>query len=181
MPKEAKKTGAGCSFCDRLPSKHHTTLWRKDRSFAEGPRICETCINEALRLLREDNEHHACDIYVSTSKVHGRGVFAGKRILKGSYVGTYEGVDNGEVTRSNEPYVIFSYDDDDEEAHSWRIGTNEFRFLNHSDDANLEMDEDYHFWATRTIKRDEELTWYYGPEFSAKVAKAKRRKAKVRR
>jgi uncharacterized protein len=171
----AKATKPACSFCDRPASRQHTTLWRHGSTLRAGPNICETCVMQALSILQEEVEESRCDVYVSTSPVHGRGVFAGQRIKKGTYVGTYEGHDNGDVTWNNSRYVIYHYDDTVEEPTSWRIGTNEFRFLNHSDDPNLEMDEDYHFWARRTIKKDEELTWYYGEEFAQEVSQKRRR------
>jgi SET domain-containing protein len=136
---------------------------------------------QAVSILQEEIEKTRCVVYVATSPIHERGVFAGQYIRKGTYVGTYEGVDDGDVTRSNERYVIYNYDEEDPAAEptGWRVGTNEFRFLNHFDDPNLEMDENYHFWAARTIKKDEELTWYYGEEFAERVSKKRRRRRGV--
>lgn len=173
MSRKSKKPC--CSFCDRPTARSHTTLHRYGRTRRQGPNICETCIMQAVSILQEKVEESRCDVYVSTSPVHGRGVFAGQRISKGTYVGTYEGWDDGEVTWGNSRYVIYHYDESDEEPSTWRVGTNEFRFLNHSDDPNLEMDEDYHFWATRTIRKGEELTWYYGEEFARELATKSRR------
>jgi hypothetical protein len=166
---------AKCSFCDAGESLSCTVLHRVDRDPREGPFICERCVAQANAVLREEREEEGHPVYVSTSEVHGRGVFAARRIPKGAYVGTYEGLDDVDFDGHLERYVIFMFDEgaDDDEPSTWRLGTNEFRFLNHDDDANLEMDESYHFWATRTIKRDEELTWFYGEEFSENWAKKK--------
>lgn len=167
-----KPTKPTCSFCDELGSEMAPLL---HRDAEKGPWICQRCVWAAVECLNEEEDETRCDVYVSTSPIHERGVFAGQFIRKGTYVGTYQGVDDGPIRRSNEAYVIYNYEeedpDDDAEPIGWRVGTNEFRFLNHSDDPNLEMDEHYHFWARRNIRRNEELTWYYGEEFSRKKAK----------
>lgn len=151
-----------CSFCGR-PHSDASALYSAN---PEGPRICERCVALAIEHWNEDVENTRCDVYVSPSPIHQRGVFAGEHIREGSYVGTYQGIDNGEVRDSNETYVIYDTEGDVEEAKSWRIGTNEFRFLNHSEKPNLEMDDEFHFWALRDIAPHEELTWHYGEDFS---------------
>lgn len=45
-------------------------------------------------------------------------------------------------------------------------GSNELRFVNHSDRPNCEMDG-RDLYAMHDIGRDEEITIYYGDEFSA--------------
>lgn len=173
------KKGA-CSFCDRPDEAGGPTILHRNRHKKVGPWICEICVNQAASIISEEIDETRCAVYVSTSRIHGRGVFAGQRIFEGTYVGTYEGWDDCSFSWANEQFVIYNYetkeDEDSDEATSWRLGTNEFRFLNHSDDANLEMDENYHFWALRTIKKDEELTWYYGEAFDKDTKKKSKKK-----
>ncbi|MBX2837448.1 MAG: SET domain-containing protein-lysine N-methyltransferase [Gammaproteobacteria bacterium] len=98
-----------------------------------------------------------CEIYVGSSEIHGKGVFAGESIKKNTSVGFLEGV----PTKRNGMHVLWI---DDSEG--WRV-TNKFRFLNHSSSPNLEIDvagEKPQAIALRTIKRDEELTFDYGWE-----------------
>lgn len=161
--RKVSKPKRACSFCDASEGDGIEILWVRP---VRGPFICEACVWHAVEILQEGEERSSPDVYVMHSKIHGRGVFAGQRIAKGTYVGTYSGIDNGKLTRHNERYAIFSYDHETDEEVGWRVGTNDFRFLNHSDDANLWMDEHFHFYAERAIKKDEELTWYYGDDFS---------------
>jgi hypothetical protein len=161
-------TVEACSFCGALESDTESLLISQDGL----THICDQCLFEGLMHIQQDLEQVACDVYVSVSKIHGRGVYSNQYIRKGTYVGTYYGVDGGDITNNNFPYVIFNYDEKGEET-GHRVGTNEFRFLNHSENANLVMDENWHFWAACNIKKDEELTWYYGDEFND--GKGKRR------
>ena len=175
--KKAKKAPNACSFC-WTPERADFELMYQHAT--KGPWICRDCVWRAVELINEEIEDHRCVVYVATSQIHERGVFSGQYIRKGTYVGTYSGHDDGPITRRNQRYVMYSYHTVTGEEDGWRTGTNEFRFLNHSDDPNLEMDGEFHFWARRNIKKDEELTWYYGTEFSEVMAK-KKAKAKRRR
>jgi SET domain-containing protein len=108
-------------------------------------------------------------VYVARSGIHGKGVFAGKSFVKGERVGYYRGYST-KVTSEENPFVIEMYDED-EVLTGYRMGTNQFRFVNHSADPNLDMDDDLVFWAVKDIAKDEELTWFYGPEFEADMQK----------
>lgn len=105
-------------------------------------------------------------IYVSQSSVHGSGVFAGEFIPAGSVVGKYT---SRRVSLRNEhPHTLIIYDHDTGEEIERRVGTNKFRYVNHSTAPNLDMiEETLEFVATRHIASHEELTWYYGDEFEA--------------
>lgn len=102
-------------------------------------------------------------IYLSTSSIHGRGVFAARDFQQGEVVGRYSSRKT-KLTAFDNPYVIEVYDDDGVLLEH-RIGTNDFRFINHSTTPNLEMGDDLVFIAARDIAKDEELTWFYGEEF----------------
>ena len=96
--------------------------------------------------------------YAATSPIHGTGLFAGKRIDAGTFIGVYEGVrtDNDGthvlwVEMKPEEWVGFD-------------GTNDLRFLNHSKSPNAELDGQ-ELYALRDIQKAEEITIDYGEWF----------------
>ena len=111
----------------------------------------------------------ARSVYTAPSGIHGKGVFAARSFKKGDRVGEYRSYPT-KVTSEENPFVIECYDDDGNLS-EYRMGTNAFRFVNHSDDPNLHMDDDLIFWAVKDIAKDDELTWYYGDEFEADMKK----------
>lgn len=89
------------------------------------------------------------------SAIHGRGVFAVRRIRRGSYIGTFE----GRETKEDGTYVLWLTD---EEGNETGIrGENELRYLNHSKTPNTEF-EGADLYATRNIQVGHELTLDYG-------------------
>jgi len=105
-------------------------------------------------------------IYVATSSVHGKGVFAARPLKKGEMVGRYE-TRKTKLTAEENPYVVEIYDDKGNLSEH-RIGINDFKYINHSTKANTDMvGDDLQMIALRDIDEDEELTWYYGDEFDA--------------
>ena len=107
-------------------------------------------------------------IYLSTSDIHGRGVFAAKTFEAGDSVGHYQSRKT-KLKAEDNPFVIEVYDEAGVLVEH-RIGTNEFRYINHSTNPNLEMGDDLEFIAARDIALDEELTWFYGEEFEQEMA-----------
>lgn len=103
---------------------------------------------------------------IRKSQIHGKGVYAGEDIAKGTYVGRYT---SRKVTKRVEnEYVLYIYDPDTGEETSRWLGTGKFKYVNHSTDANLEMEDDtFEFIAVCDIADGEELTWYYGDEYQA--------------
>ncbi len=98
-------------------------------------------------------------IVVKRSAIHGRGVFAKRRLRRNMLVGAYE----GERTDKNDTYVLW-YEDEDGTMVGID-GRNELRFLNHARDANAI------FWGNqlfvlRTIEPGTEITFDYGDEWS---------------
>lgn len=107
-------------------------------------------------------------IYLSTSNIHGKGVFAARPFKKGEVVGVYQSRKT-KLKAEDNPFVIEVYDEEGVLVQH-RIGTNEFRFVNHSTNPNLEMnDHTLQFYAVKDIAKDEELTWHYGEEFEAEI------------
>lgn len=99
------------------------------------------------------------DVYVTQSRIHGHGLFAGSQIPEGAYIGFYE----GEETTENGDHVLWVEQDNDDEWLGYD-GTNRLRFLNHSRSPNCELDGQ-ELYAARQIQVDEELTIDYGEGF----------------
>ena len=72
-------------------------------------------------------------IEIGTSPIHGRGLFASRRIRTGAYVATFE----GETTKENGMHVLWTLDEDGKEFGI--EGRNALRFLNHSRNPNSEF------------------------------------------
>ncbi len=100
-------------------------------------------------------------VYVDASRIHGRGLFARQAIPAGTLIGHYE----GKATQRNGRYVLWMEGPADGE---WQgiDGSNDLRFMNHSDRPNCEMDGT-DLYAARDIGAGEEITIDYGDEFSA--------------
>jgi uncharacterized protein len=94
-------------------------------------------------------------VYVATSCIHGRGVFAKRRIQKDEYIGSYA----GPAAKRNGKYVLWLTDADGRE-HGVR-GLNLLRYLNHASRPNAYFDG-VDLYAERVIKRDEEISFDYG-------------------
>jgi len=98
-------------------------------------------------------------IEVRSSAIHGRGVFARRRIRRGGYIGTFE----GRRTQSDGPHVLWVILEDGRQV--GLEGANELRFLNHARRANAE------FWgadlfAVRNIQPGCEVTLHYGDDWT---------------
>lgn len=96
-------------------------------------------------------------VFAADSTIHGTGLFANRKIRKGEYIGTYW----GPQTSSNDIYVLWVYEDQDDESSAiGRDGKNLLRFLNHSVPGNTEFDG-FDLYARISIKQGEELTFDY--------------------
>ncbi len=97
--------------------------------------------------------------YVAKSPIHGRGLFAKKKIRKGTRIGLYE----GERVARDDTYVLWVEDG----TGGWFgiQGENDLRFLNHANEPNAEFTGD-HLFAIRTISTDSEITFDYGPDWN---------------
>ncbi len=94
-------------------------------------------------------------VYVAPSAIHGLGLFARRPLPRETLIGTYL----GRPTRRNGKHVLWVWD---ESAERWEglDGTNEMRFLNHSDAPNAEFDG-FDLYSLRKIDKDEEITFDY--------------------
>jgi SET domain-containing protein len=96
--------------------------------------------------------------YVAESEIHGKGLFARRKIRKGTYLGEYDGPETGE----NGMHVLWAEMDDGE----WigRDGQNLLRYINHSEKPCAEF-AGFELFATCSIDVDQEITIHYGDEF----------------
>ena len=97
-------------------------------------------------------------VEVRQSRVHGKGVFARKRLRKGQRVGRFE----GDSTAQNGIYVLWLIDEHGTE--SGIRGRNALRFLNHGDSANAEFRDD-ELYVIRNIQTGAEVLIDYGEDW----------------
>ncbi len=98
-------------------------------------------------------------IEVRDSPIHGKGVFATRRVRRNTLLGVY----TGERTNENDTYVLWV---EDEDGNVFGIdGQNELRFLNHSRNANAIFYGDELF-ALRDIAPGTEITFDYGDDWA---------------
>jgi len=97
-------------------------------------------------------------VKVGGSPIHGRGLFANRRIRLGAYVATFE----GERTSQDGMHVLWTLDEDGNEIGI--EGRNALRFLNHSSTPNAEFIGD-ELHALRNIQSGTELTIHYGDDW----------------
>ncbi len=90
-------------------------------------------------------------LMVRQSAIHGLGLFAARRIRKGTIIGRIE----GRLSRRNGPHVLWIADSYGIEV------TNELRYINHSDTPNACYYDDATVVALRTIQAGEEITHNY--------------------
>ncbi len=101
-----------------------------------------------------DNRELRALVYMAPSPIHGKGLFARRRIDQGDYIGTYEGPD----AKRNGSHVLWVFEEGQEPV--GRRGLNLLRYLNH-DDAPLAEFDGFDLYALRTIEPDEEITINY--------------------
>ncbi len=96
--------------------------------------------------------------YADKSPIHGKGLFARKRIEPDTYLGTYDGPE----TEENGTYVLWV----EEEKDYWvgRDGKNLLRYLNHSEEPCAEFDG-FDLYAIKPIEPGQEVTINYGEDF----------------
>lgn len=89
--------------------------------------------------------------YVAESPIHGKGLFAAKRIKADVSLGRLHGM----LTDEDGTYILWLSDELGFEI------TNEFRFINHDSNPNCAL-TDTEVITLRAIEKDEELTHDYG-------------------
>jgi SET domain-containing protein len=123
---------------------------------------------------------------VRNSPIHGRGVFAGRTIRKGTCIVEYRGerISVREAERRpdsdpDNPYHTFLFELNDGRLIDASVRGNAARWINHSCDPNCEPFEDddgrVFIEARRTIRKGEELAYDYNLRLGGRItAKIKR-------
>lgn len=94
-------------------------------------------------------------LFVKSSDIHGKGLFAGEAIAAGEYIGTFR----GPATTVDGAHVLWLVDDDG--SSEGRRGTGTLKYLNHAGRPNAEF-HDWELYAIRDIAEGEEITIDYG-------------------
>jgi SET domain-containing protein len=95
---------------------------------------------------------------VKESSVHGRGLFATRRLRKEAFIATFEGT----LTTRDGTHVLWVLAEDGSE-YGIR-GENELRFLNHSSRPNAEF-RGADLYAVRNIQPGDEIKIHYGDDW----------------
>lgn len=112
-------------------------------------------------------------IVVRTSRIHGRGVYAGRNLKKGERIIEYKGeqiswreADRRPPSDADDPTHTFFFSlEDGKRVIDASVNGNAARWINHSCDPNCETEEDdgrVYIEALRDIKAGEELFYDYG-------------------
>ncbi len=96
--------------------------------------------------------------YVRKSLIHGRGLFAGRSIGRGRYIGSYA----GRRTSRNGRYVLWVPGNNGD--YEGIAGKNDLRFVNHSRRPNAAF-YGAELFSLRQIHPHEEITVNYGSDW----------------
>lgn len=92
-------------------------------------------------------------VYVKDSDIHGKGLFAKKKIKSGAIIGELK----GKPTKKDGPHVLWL--DDDKSGFKVQ---GVFKYINHDASPNACYYDDLTVVALKDIRKDEEITHYYG-------------------
>jgi hypothetical protein len=99
-------------------------------------------------------------VEVRQSRIHGKGIFARKRLREGQRIGRFE----GETTTRNGTYVLWLIDENGIDVGI--RGRNALRFLNHGRPANAEFQDD-ELYVIRNVQPGAELLIDYGESLTS--------------
>ena len=117
----------------------------------KGARAVEITPDRYSKSAAKNAKKMAKRTYVADSPIHGKGLFASKRIKAGVVLGRLHGM----LTDEDGTYILWL------NKHTGLEITNEFRFINHDSDPNCAL-TDTDVITLRAIEKDEELTHDYG-------------------
>lgn len=103
--------------------------------------------------------NHSSDsalFYVKESAIHGKGLFARKRIKEGQILGYIKGT----PTKKDGPHVLW-LDDLGQGIHV----ECDLKYINHNPNPNACYYDDLTVVALRDIRKDEEITHHYGDDW----------------
>lgn len=95
-------------------------------------------------------------VYVKNSPIHGKGLFAARLIYKDEIIGQFQC--RPVNTNTDGPHVLWV----DEQAY---LVEDEFKYINHSQNANACYYDDFTVVALTQIARDEEICHNYGEDW----------------
>jgi SET domain-containing protein len=95
--------------------------------------------------------------YVDDSPIHGKGLFARRRIPAGAVIGTL----SGDYTTEDGDHVLWL-----DEHTGFRVSCS-LRYINHSDAPNAAYYDDLQVCALRDIEPGEEITHQYQQDWQA--------------
>jgi len=104
------------------------------------------------------DDRAASRVEVRASPVHGRGLYARRRLRRGAYIASFE----GRPTRRDGEHVLW-VEREDGSVVGIR-GENELRFLNHARRPNAEL-RGTELYALRNIQPGHEILIHYGDEW----------------
>ncbi len=98
-------------------------------------------------------------VYVKDSDIHGKGLFASRDIKKGELIGEFK----HKPAKKDGMYVLWV-----EEDRGYRV-LDDFKYINHSNKPNAAYYDDFTVMALKKIRKDEEITHYYGADLAEDV------------
>jgi len=94
-------------------------------------------------------------VYVKKSGIHGKGLFASRDIIEDELIGTFK----CKPSKKDGTYVLWM-----EEDIAYQV-LDDFKYINHDNQANAAYCDDFTVMAIKSIKKDEEITHYYGEDW----------------
>lgn len=105
--------------------------------------------------MAEKQKNHIPPVYVAESRIHGKGLFASRDIKKGELIGEFE----CKPSQDDGAHVLWI-----DEQNGYQV-LDDFKYINHDNKANAAYYDDFTVMAIRKIKKDEEITHYYGEDW----------------
>jgi len=138
---------------DLTPSQTNNVAEASNTSSAQDDRIHDIDMNtdRFSKTAVKNVKKMAKRTYVDQSPIHGKGLFAAKRIKADVVLGRLHGM----LTDEDGTYILWL------NKHTGFEITNEFRFINHDSNPNCAL-TDTEVVTLRAIEKDEELTHDYG-------------------
>lgn len=93
-------------------------------------------------------------VYVKESNIHGKGLFAARDIKKGELIGQFK----HRPAKKDGIYVLWI-----DEDKGYQV-LDDFKYINHSNKPNAAYYDDFTVMALKKIKKDTEITHFYGEE-----------------
>jgi uncharacterized protein len=105
--------------------------------------------------MKKKHKKHIPPIYVNDSKIHGKGLFASRDIKKGELIGEFK----CKPSKIDGPHILWV-----EENKGFKV-IDDFKYINHHNKANAAYYDDFTIMAIKKIRKDEEITHYYGEDW----------------